>query len=300
MAKKKTDTRTNRQLRTESAKTPRTPEQQRVALRRLVRMFYDMQRLRMQSAGRGGKKLDGDKKAPLTDNIELTEIDRIQLERRASELLAVEKEALKDVEAHLKTMPAYTKILADKTRFKGIGPTMAGVILSEVDIHRAHTASALWRYAGLAPVACRRCTNCKDEVVKKNGGYEHKFARKAKCLLASKAIPESKTFESGRAERAEKGTKLPFNRFFKTKMVGVMSGCLIKCGSPYRKFYDDYKHRLASSNRGRDDGHRHQMALRYMVKMVLLDIWRDWRALEGLEVREPYQAEYLGHRHHTS
>ncbi|KKK77226.1 hypothetical protein LCGC14_2855760, partial [marine sediment metagenome] len=63
------------------------------------------------------------------------------------------------------------------------------------------------------------------------------------------------------------------------------------------EYYDKYKHRIASSNRAVSDGHAHRMALRYMVKMVLADIWKDWRALEGLDVRAPYQEAYLNHKH---
>jgi len=293
---------TNRQLRNESKKVVRTPEQARDAMRRKVRMFYDMQRLRMQSGGRGAKKIDGDDKAPATENIELTEVDRMQLERRSKEMMLVEHEALLDIETHLKTMPVYTQILS---QISGVGPTLAGVIVAEVDIHRCDTASALWRYAGLAPIPCRRCKTCKDELVQAGVAqlkrYKHAFNRKTdKCRFASDIIEVDKTYASARSERPEKGEKLHFNKFFKTKMVGVMAGCLLKANSPYRKFYDDYKHRLASTNKGRNDGHRHQMALRYMVKMVLLDIWKGWRELEGLSVREPYQEEYLGHQHHAS
>jgi hypothetical protein len=94
-----------------------------------------------------------------------------------------------------------------------------------------------------------------------------------------------------------KGQKLPFNRWLKTKMVGVAATNLLRSGSPYRKFYDDYKHRITCAGRGVSDGHRHRMALRYMIKMFLLDVWREWRAAEGLDVRAPYQEEYLGHKH---
>ena len=281
---------TDRQLRNESKKAKRTPEQSRYALRRKVKMFYDMQRLRIQTAGRTYDRA-------AENEIELAEVDIIQLERRAGELEGVEKEILRDIAAHLKTMPVYTEILSDKKRFKGIGVTLAAVIISEVDIKRAETASALWRYAGLAPVPCRRCKLCKDEVKKARGGsYVHAFNRADKCKI--KEVPESNTYESSRAERPAKGEKLAYNRFFKTKMVGVMADCLLKANSPFRSFYDDYKHRLVSGNRGRSDGHRHRMALRYMVKQVLLEIWRDWRELEGLAVRPSYQEEYLGHTHH--
>ncbi|KKL82887.1 hypothetical protein LCGC14_1980250 [marine sediment metagenome] len=164
----------SQKLRREAKTAKRTPEQDRAALRRKVKIFYDLQRLRIQTAGR---TLDR------ATEIELHEVDIAILDNRAKDLNRAEKEALKDVEAHLKTMPAFINILADKTRFKGIGPTLAGVILSEVDITRAPTISALWRYAGLAPIPCRRCKLCKDSLVKKGDAYKHEYKRKKKCTL---------------------------------------------------------------------------------------------------------------------
>ena len=290
-----TKEKTNRQLRSASKKADRTPEQSRYALKRLVKLFYDYQRLRIQAAGRTYERAEG-------TTIDLADEDIEILGRRSNELLVLEKEVLKDIDTHLSTMPAYINILADKTRFKGIGPTMAGVILSEVDITRCNTVSGLWKYAGLAPIPSQRCSKCNDEVKlipKSKGLYMHTYARTEKCAMAKKELTKSQTFASGRAMRPTKGEKLPYNSFFKTKMVGVMASCLLKANSPYRKFYDDYKHRLVSSGKGRTDGHRHQMAMRYMVKMVLADIWKDWRTLEGLDVRESYQEQYLNHKHHA-
>ena len=276
----------NQKLRREAKKATRTPEQSRAALKKKVRMFYDLQRLRLQTAGRTYDR---------ATEIDLHRADINVLNNRAKDLESFEKEALKDVAAHLQTMREYNEILADKTRFKGIGPTLAGVILSEVDITRAPTISALWRYAGLAPIPCRRCKLCKDSLVKKGDAYKHEYKRKKKCKLD--IVPHKDTYESARTERPTKGEKLHYNSFLKTKLVGVMSGCLLKANSPYRSFYDNYKHRIASSNRAVSDGHAHRMALRYMVKMVLADIWKDWRALEGLDVRAPYQEAYLNHKH---
>ena len=103
--------------------------------------------------------------------------------------------------------------------------------------------------------------------------------------------------EGAAAERPTKGEKLHYNSFLKTKLVGVMGSCLLKANSPWRKFYDDYKHRLKSSGKGMSDGHQNAMANRYMVKMLLQELWIDWRTLEGLPVRESYQEGYLGHAH---
>ena len=282
------DLKAERALRKQVKKTARSPEETRNALRRYTRIFYDIQRLRIQCAGRTYDRATG-------TEIQLHEVDIALLEERSKGLARTEKHAFNDIKAFLETIPAYTEILAERPRFKGIGPTMAGVILSEVDITRANTASALWRYAGLAPIPGHRCTSCNDTVIKKNDAWVHEFNRKSKCSIS--VLSNKNVIESHKSERPTKGEKLPYNKFLKTKMVGVMAGCLLKAASPYRSFYDNYKHRLQSAGKGRDDGHRHQMAMRYMVKMVLLDIWKDWRTLEGLEVRPSYQEEYLGHKH---
>lgn len=50
---------------------------------------------------------------------------------------------------------------------------------------------------------------------------------------------------------------------------------------------------------GRSDAHRHNAALRYMVKMFLAAYWEKYRTIEGLPVRPPYAQEYLGLVHHA-
>jgi len=45
------------------------------------------------------------------------------------------------------------------------------------------------------------------------------------------------------------------------------------------------------------DGHQDRAARRYMMEHFLQDLYDKWRRLEGLSVREPYQQEYLGHKH---
>ena len=40
------------------------------------------------------------------------------------------------------------------------------------------------------------------------------------------------------------------------------------------------------------------MAKRYMIKMLLQELWLRWRELENLPIRAPYAAEYLDKGHH--
>ena len=46
--------------------------------------------------------------------------------------------------------------------------------------------------------------------------------------------------------------------------------------------------------------HRHAMAVRYMIKIFLIDLYDVWREVEGLEVHPPYHEAKLGLRHGSS
>ena len=280
---------TEKELRKQVKKATRTRDQDRGALKRKVRIFYDFQRLRLQTAGRTYKRPGG-------VEIDLHEVDIAILEYRANELGRVEKTALKDVEDHLGGLKMWTEFFKPDPRYKGVGPTMAGVILSEFDIYKADTVSKMWAFAGLVPVPGFRCRECQMVVTKKNN-TDWKHGKRDKCSKHLKTLGRDDVKEAHVAQRPRKGEKLPYNAWLRTKLVGVLADCMIKCGSPYKKLYDDYKHRWKSGGKGVNDAHRHNAAKRYMIKMLLIDIHRDWRELEELPVRDPYQVEYLGHVH---
>lgn len=245
-------------------------------IRKSVRLFYDLQKLRIQTGNRAG-----------SETAALSDLAKAQHDHRSQVLDTLERSELKFVK----------KLCAEHMMFdwlmkqKGCGPTMTGVILSEVNIHRCDTISALWSFAGLSVV-------------------------------------------DGHAPRPKKGQKRPYNAFLRTKLVGVLADCMIKSNSPWRKFYDDYKHRKESTviecmgcegkgkrlptreevKKGADPqklrkctnckgtgtgawgcstGHRHMASKRYMIKMFLLEMWKEWRTRAGLPVTPSYQEVYL-------
>ena len=57
-----------------------------------------------------------------------------------------EKKLFKRFEEVLKDFPVYTEYLV---KIKGVGPAMAGVIISEFDIAKAKYASSLQKYCGI-------------------------------------------------------------------------------------------------------------------------------------------------------
>lgn len=168
--------------------------------------------------------------------------------------------------------PVYTEFLE---KVKGIGPAMAGVIISEIDITKAKYPSSLWMYAGL-------------DVAQDGKGR----SRKAEHLVD---VP----YKTKTGEEALKKS-ITFNPFLKTKLIGVLGPSFLRAGeNPYSKIYNDYKTRLQSRAdlSTESKGHLHNMAIRYMVKIFLIDLYNNWRKIEGLPVAPTYQEAKLNHTH---
>jgi hypothetical protein len=231
-------------------------EAKKKQIRQTTRFLYDLQKLRIASGNRGG-----------SDTADLDQLDQNFIVRMSDGLVKLEKDAEKELKSTLKGVPIWEEWIKDQ---KGVGVRLAGVILGEIDIHKAPTVSALWRYTGLAVI-------------------------------------------DGAAERMKKGVKAAFNPWLKAKMVKIMAECLMRANSPWRKFYDNYKTRKenqlvdtcmlckgtgtfkAESEKkakpcpncngtggpapwGRCPAHRHNAAMRYMVKMFLAQLWEEWRS----------------------
>jgi hypothetical protein len=125
--------------------------------------------------------------------------------------------------------------------------------------------------------------------------FRHTYEAKSPCKAA---LNMSTVYASGKAQRPVAGQKLNYNAWLRMKLVGVMGPCLLKANSPWAKFYDDYKNRKESEGWGKNDAHRHMASVRYMVKMLIAQIWEDFRKFHDLPVRPSYAEEYLGRKHH--
>lgn len=183
-----------------------------------------------------------------------------------------EKKHFRRLVAVLEEFPLYTQFLEP---IKGIGPAMAGVVISEIDISKARYPSSLWMYAGL-------------DVAHDGRGR----TRKAEHLVDREYLDK----EGNPAVRKS----ITFNPFLKTKLVGVLAGSFLKATpNPYRDVYDGYKHRLEQNpvHMEKSKGQRHNMAMRYMIKVFLQNLYVAWRTLEGLPVSVPYAEAKLGIKH---
>lgn len=326
---------------------PSNTDDRRQRIREAVRFFYDLQKLRIQQGNRAGSA-----------TIMLEEADREFHNKRAGALNSLERAELRNVERLCKKEPIYEWL----RKQRGVGPTLAGVIISEIDVHRAPTVSALWRFAGLdvrgsgwtdtldydaehtpedaeftaADLNAMDDVRIHDEPVVFSEGdamfyLKHETPSHRYWISDDGAKVRAQHFVSGHAPRPTKGQKLGYNAWLRTKLVGVMADCMIKSKSPWREFYDQYKHRKQHSvvqqcmacegttkakkgeNKGKkckncngtggpapwgeSDGHRHRAAMRYMVKMFLAQLWEEWRKLEGLEIPRRYSEAVLGRVH---
>jgi hypothetical protein len=198
----------------------------------------------------------------------------LDLVRNYLKLREDEEAFFKTLEFFVEATPLWQNFLKD---VRGCGPAMAGVILSEIDFSKAKYASSIWQYAGLGLGPDGRGT----------GRYkEHLIDREY-----TDKNDETKVRKS-----------ITFNPFLKTKMIGVLGSSFVKQPADkckYRKIYDDYKHRLECHPQWehRTKAHRHNAAVRYMIKQFMIDLYVAGRTLEGLPVYDPYHEAKLGLKH---
>lgn len=377
-------------------------------IRIMVRGVYDQQKLRIQMGNRivanfkaklgqkpgmTEKKLDKvaktlldqlrDSYTKLTDGVValpkknkfegdelISEYAELVLVRQYLQMVKNEEENFNQFKYELENHPIYTEWLQD---IAGIGPALAGVIISEIDIHKATYPSSLWKYAGLDVTdvyldadgnryhsdlvsttgdgtkfaTCRKVGPNQGQLVPVNLTTEGR-SRKSEHLIQKEYTAKDGTIETRNS--------ITFSPFLKTKLIGVAGTSFLrqvkvfvndermstpdrlklakslnwpvpeqlegeeddlykmrlrdtvidflrvkgykvvveKC--PYAMIYDNIKARYANDPRHKDKtkGHRHNMAVRYMVKRFLVDLYSKWRALEGLPVAEEYSVAKLG------
>jgi len=100
----------------------------------------------------------------------------------------------------------------------------------------------------------------------------------------------------GEHEKPVKGEKLHYNAELK-KNLYLVGMSFMRCGSPYREIYDSAKEYYEAKHPDWTKGHRHNAALRKMIKIFLSHLWEHWRMLEGLPIRDAYVLENMGHTH---
>lgn len=239
----------------------------------LVRCYYDYQRERMALDGKLGVKKDGSVKKNTPDR---DETFLLLLMRRREELLALEEGLFKQIVQFIHEQPLWTEFLSE---VKGCGESIAAVLLTEIDIHKAPAVSNLWSFAGLAPG--------KDRKEKGKKRPYNQFLRDKLCgvlgssFLKCQSVPYSLYYYNEKM-RLENSSQLVEERLRREDKA--------------KKQYKGMTTRMVAWKDAYPD-HRHKAAIRKAVKMFLVDLYVAWRTLEGLPVRAPYSEEYLGRKH---
>ena len=171
----------------------------------------------------------------------------------------------------LKTHPAYPWF----SKVKGIGKENIGKVVGQVNIERATTISALWKFAGFSVENGKAPKRAKGEKLSYNSQLRSMCWRLGSSLLrargkfydyylAQKAAYVQRYENQGRA--IVPATALPKIEGKKQETDSVIS-----------------------------EGHVHNQALRKMIKLFLACLWLTWREAEGLPVTKPYAIDKLGH-----
>jgi hypothetical protein len=234
----------------------------RNAIKTLVRAYYDYQNERLALDGRLEQKKDGSKKKnaqPTADPLLLV------MYKRREDVYALEQHLEKEIATEVHKHALWKSYLCN---VKGVGETIAAVIISEIEIEKAPHPSNLWSFAGLAPG--------KDRKQKGQKCPFNQFLRaKLNGVLGGSFLKSNS----------------PYREFYDNVKHRLENS-------------DDIIREIAKGGNVREvkwkdatPGHRHKAAIRYMVKMFLRDLYVAWRTLEGLPVSEPYQEQYLGHNH---
>lgn len=238
-------------------------------------------------------------------------------------MLALENQHLKIVETAVKDHPLWDVFLKD---VRGCGTLMSAVVISELDPYKARHCSSFWKYAGL-DVVLRHGEEGKTVLFISQGSPnsriyigEEPIPSEGLYIYEETGLPipfDAPITGEGRSKKAHhlvdrtytdhngniKETRgITYNAFLKSKLCGVLGTSFLRSGGKYRDIYDNYKNRLQNSvkHEKKTLKHRHNMAIRYAVKMFLRDCWVAWRTLEGLEVTDPYEVAILGHKPHGS
>lgn len=164
------------------------------------------------------------------------------------------------------------------SRVKGIGKENIAKIVGLVDINKAQTISALWKYAGFHvqdghaphPIPGQKleynkqlrsmCWRVAGSLMKAggHGGKFYQYYLQQKERLTKRYELEGKKIVPADELPKEKGKS-----FEPPDMISEI--------------------------------HVHNQALRKMIKLFLSCLWIAWREAEGLPIREPYVHEYKGH-----
>jgi hypothetical protein len=150
----------------------------------------------------------------------------------------------------------------------GGGPILAAMIVSKIDIRRAETPSALWKFFGYAPYEVTKdCTDC---------GFVFSDYEEEKC-------PECDTKRKGWKKNPGKG------KDYKSQFFASLEKPITRKSGPFRPIYENLRVKYEGVKAA------HFIAISRIIKIWISQLWTKWRELEGLSTVRPYAQNHLAH-----
>lgn len=171
----------------------------------------------------------------------------------------------------LKSHPAYDWF----SKVKGIGRENIGKVVGLVDIERADTISALWKFAGYAPQDGHAMKRIKGEKLCYNSQLRSMCWRLGGSLMKARG----KFYDYYLAQ------KEGYTQRYQAEGKQIVPATLLPKVNGKKQ----------ETNGFISEGHIHNQALRKMIKLFLACLWLEWREAEGLPVTSPYAIDKLGH-----
>jgi len=186
------------------------------------------------------------------------------------------------------------------SRIKGVGGENIGKVVAPIDIERAKTISALWKFAGFSVEdgsAPRR--------VKGGGKLDYNSQLRSMCWRLASSLKRAKGcfYEYYIKEKGKYQERFLSQGY---KILTTPSGrwACANCGAGWERKRDitaccdnqQIEKKLRQEPPGVIWlGHLDAMAVRKMIKLFLACLWLVWREAEGLPVTKPYAIDQLGH-----
>lgn len=170
-----------------------------------------------------------------------------------------------------------------KDRVYGIGPVITAGLVAHIDIHKAKTAGAIWRYAGLDPTSHwasgqKRPWNASLKTLCwKIGQSFMKFSNRPECYYGG-------LYRKQKEFLVEKN----LNQGFKSLADSVLATKKFKVKEVAAKYASGIL----------PDGHIDGMARRWAVKLFLSNLHELWCKVEGIPCPQPYVMAHMGHTHY--
>ena len=186
------------------------------------------------------------------------------------------------------------------SRVKGVGGENIAKVVAPINIERAKTISALWKFAGFSVedgIAPRR--------VKGGGKLSYNSQLRSMCWRLATSLKRAKgKFYAYYLNEKDKYCERFENQAYKILPTPRGKWVCSNCGASWntqREITPCCSNQQIEKKLRQEPpgviwvGHLDAMAVRKMIKLFLASLWLVWREAEGLPITQPYAIEKKGH-----